>query len=170
MQWYVWVKHGGTGWTSVSLKTTVLWDVEPCSPLEVYRGACCLHHQGDRPDDGGRKHLWNISKLLPDYTAQHSTRQLSLYSPPWESKISPSVSSISRELKSFVNLSFIFDIEETPDNLQLEQSEVSSYREIKGKYNSRKRANILDSKVIQNTTILRTWEESFINICVHIHV
>jgi hypothetical protein len=23
-----------------------------------------------RPDDGGSKHLWNVSKLLPDYTAQ----------------------------------------------------------------------------------------------------
>jgi hypothetical protein len=24
-----------------------------------------------RPDDGGSKHLWNVGKLLPDYTAQH---------------------------------------------------------------------------------------------------
>jgi hypothetical protein len=27
-----------------------------------------------RLDDGGSKHLWNISKLLPDYTAQHPRR------------------------------------------------------------------------------------------------
>jgi hypothetical protein len=35
----------------------VFWVVAPCSLVEVYRhfrGACCLHHQGDdRPDDGG---------------------------------------------------------------------------------------------------------------------
>jgi hypothetical protein len=31
-----------------------------------------LHDQGDhRPDDGGSKHLWNVGKLLPDYTEQH---------------------------------------------------------------------------------------------------
>jgi hypothetical protein len=30
-----------------------------------------------RPDDGGGKHLLNVGKLLPDYTAQHPTRQLS---------------------------------------------------------------------------------------------
>jgi hypothetical protein len=23
-----------------------------------------------RPDDGGSKHLWNVDKLLPHYTAQ----------------------------------------------------------------------------------------------------
>jgi hypothetical protein len=30
----------------------VFWVVAPCSLVEVYRrfrGACCLHHQGDRP-------------------------------------------------------------------------------------------------------------------------
>jgi hypothetical protein len=40
--------------------------------------ACCLHHQGDetrRPDDGGSKHLWNVGKLLPHYTAQQPRRQ-----------------------------------------------------------------------------------------------
>jgi hypothetical protein len=31
----------------------VFWVVAPCSLVEVYqrfRGPCCLHHQGDRPD------------------------------------------------------------------------------------------------------------------------
>jgi hypothetical protein len=32
-----------------------------------------------RPDDGGSKHLWNVSKYLPDYTAQQPTTQ----SPSW---------------------------------------------------------------------------------------
>jgi hypothetical protein len=27
------------------------------------------------PDDGGSKHLWNVGKLLPDYTAQQPRRQ-----------------------------------------------------------------------------------------------
>jgi hypothetical protein len=30
------------------------------------------------PDVGSSKNLWNVGKLLPDYTAQHSKRQLSL--------------------------------------------------------------------------------------------
>jgi hypothetical protein len=29
------------------------------------------------PDDGGRKHLWNIGKLLPDYSGQHPKTQSS---------------------------------------------------------------------------------------------
>jgi hypothetical protein len=32
-------------------------------------------HGGDRPDDGGSKHLWSVGKLLLDYTAQHPRRQ-----------------------------------------------------------------------------------------------
>jgi hypothetical protein len=33
------------------------------------------------PDDGGSKDLWNIGKLLPDYTALQPRRQPSSYSP-----------------------------------------------------------------------------------------
>jgi hypothetical protein len=54
----------------------VFWVVAPCSLVEVYRRfrvACCLH----RPDDGGRKDLWNVSKLLPDYTVLQPRRQQS---------------------------------------------------------------------------------------------
>jgi hypothetical protein len=56
---------------AASMKITVFCDVEPCSLVEVcrrFRGASCLHHQGR--DDGGSKHLWNVGKLLSDYTAQ----------------------------------------------------------------------------------------------------
>jgi hypothetical protein len=53
---------------------TVFWDIAPC----------------DRPDDGGSMHLWNVGKLLPDYTAYYPRRQSSLYSSPWEPEISPS--------------------------------------------------------------------------------
>jgi hypothetical protein len=63
-------------------KMTVFCDVAPWRLVEVYprfRGAFCFHH---RPDDGGSKHLWNVFKILPDYTAQHPTRQSSSYSPP----------------------------------------------------------------------------------------
>jgi hypothetical protein len=37
---------------AVSMKVAVLWVVVPCSLVEVYhhfRGACCHHHQGDKP-------------------------------------------------------------------------------------------------------------------------
>jgi hypothetical protein len=37
-----------------------------------------------RPGDGGSKDLWNVGKLLPDFTALQSRRQPSSYSPPWE--------------------------------------------------------------------------------------
>jgi hypothetical protein len=40
-----------------------------------------------RPDDGGSKYLWNVGKLLPDYTPLQPRRQPSSYSPPWESEI-----------------------------------------------------------------------------------
>jgi hypothetical protein len=72
------------------LKMTVFWGVASCSLVEVYRryrGACCLHHQND-DDDWSSKYLWNVSKLLPDYTVQYSRRQSSSYSPPWEPEVS----------------------------------------------------------------------------------
>jgi hypothetical protein len=42
--------------TAASMRFRVLWDVAPCSYVEVhrrFRGAYCLYHQGDddRPDD-----------------------------------------------------------------------------------------------------------------------
>jgi hypothetical protein len=40
-----------------------------------------------RPDDGGSKYLWNVGKLLPDYTVLQPRRQQSSYSPPWEPQI-----------------------------------------------------------------------------------
>jgi hypothetical protein len=51
--------------TAVSTKMAVFWVVAPC----------CLHHQGDEWDDGGSKDLWNVGKLLPDYTALQPKRQ-----------------------------------------------------------------------------------------------
>jgi hypothetical protein len=39
------------------------------------------------PDDRGRKFLWNVSKLLTDYTALQPKRQPSSFSPPWEPQI-----------------------------------------------------------------------------------
>jgi hypothetical protein len=50
--------------TAASMKMTASWDAASCSLAEVYS-----------PDDGGRKHLWNISKLLLDYTAQQPRGQ-----------------------------------------------------------------------------------------------
>jgi hypothetical protein len=53
----------------------VFWDDAPCSLVVVYqhfRGTCCL---------------WNISKLLPDYTVLQPRRQPSSYLPPWEPQI-----------------------------------------------------------------------------------
>jgi hypothetical protein len=64
---------------AVSMKMAILWVVAPCSVVEInrcFRCACCTHHQGNySPDDGGSKHLWNVSKLLPDYMVQQPGRQ-----------------------------------------------------------------------------------------------
>jgi hypothetical protein len=56
----------------------VFWDVATCNLVEI----------GDRPDDGGSKHLWNFGQFLRAYTAQDPRRQLSSYFPPWEPEIS----------------------------------------------------------------------------------
>jgi hypothetical protein len=45
------------------MKVTVFWDIAPSSAVQI----------DDHPDDGGRKHLWNVCQFLPDYTAQHPT-------------------------------------------------------------------------------------------------
>jgi hypothetical protein len=59
--------------TVASMKMAVFWVVAPCNLVEVhrrFRGAWCLHHQGDDdPDGGGSK------QLLPDYTAEEPRRQ-----------------------------------------------------------------------------------------------
>jgi hypothetical protein len=48
---------------AASIKMAVFWDVAPYSLLRTYR-----------LDGGGSKHISNVSKLLPDYTAQHPRR------------------------------------------------------------------------------------------------
>jgi hypothetical protein len=60
--------------TTANMKMAVYRVVAPCSLVEVYqrfRGTCCFHHQGG---NGGRKCLWNVGKLLPDYTALQPRR------------------------------------------------------------------------------------------------
>jgi hypothetical protein len=67
----------------VSMKMAIFWVVALCTLVKVYwcfRGAGC-------PDDGGSKHLWNVSELIPDYTAQQPTRQPSSR---WTATESPS--------------------------------------------------------------------------------
>jgi hypothetical protein len=46
-----------------------------------------LIEDGCRPDDGGSKDLWNVGKLLPEYTVLQPRRQPSSCSPPWEPQI-----------------------------------------------------------------------------------
>jgi hypothetical protein len=58
--------------TAVSTKIVAFWDIAPWSLVEIdrrFRGEYCLHHRGDRPDDGGSTHLWNVGLLQRDYTA-----------------------------------------------------------------------------------------------------
>jgi hypothetical protein len=60
------------------LRTVALYN------LTVYRRFRGIH----RPDNGSRKYLWNISRLLPDITAQQPIRQPFSYSPMREPHIS----------------------------------------------------------------------------------
>jgi hypothetical protein len=78
------------------LKVAVLWVVAPGSLVEFYRlfrGAYCLHRQGNdhgdtlRPNDGGSMYLRNVCKLVPDYTALQPRRQPSSHSLPREPQI-----------------------------------------------------------------------------------
>jgi hypothetical protein len=62
----------------------VSWDVAPCSLVEIhwrFWDAYCFHYKCE-------SHLWNVGHFLPDYKAQHATRQSSSYL-PWEPEISP---------------------------------------------------------------------------------
>lgn len=38
-------------------------------------------------DDEDSKYLWNVDKIIPDYTAQQPKRQISSDSPLWKPKI-----------------------------------------------------------------------------------
>jgi hypothetical protein len=54
-------------------QTTRCYNPEDSSNLQSGRSLPTF-----RLDDGGSKHLWNVCKLLSDYTAQHPRRQPSL--------------------------------------------------------------------------------------------
>jgi hypothetical protein len=58
------------------MKMDVFWGFAPYSLVEVYR-----RFRG--ADDGGSKHLRNVGKLQPDYTAQQPRRQPSSSSVPF---------------------------------------------------------------------------------------
>jgi hypothetical protein len=47
--------------------------------VNFYQPTCCTHRS---------KHLWNVGKLLSDYTAQQPRKQPSSCSLPWETQIS----------------------------------------------------------------------------------
>jgi hypothetical protein len=73
--WVLWLSMCGTQHTC--LKMAVFWVFAPCSLVQVYR-----RFRGAIPDDGGSKHLLNVDKLLPDYTAQQPRSQPPSYLPP----------------------------------------------------------------------------------------
>jgi hypothetical protein len=58
-----------------------------CSLVEIdrrFRGTYCLHYPGDRPEVGGRTHLWNVGLHLRVHTAVYPKSLSSSYSPSWE--------------------------------------------------------------------------------------
>jgi hypothetical protein len=63
----------------------VFWVVALCNLVEFTDvlealAVSIIRAMSNRPDDGGSKHLSNVGKLLPDYTAQQPRRQSSSFS------------------------------------------------------------------------------------------
>jgi hypothetical protein len=70
----------------ISLKTTVFWEVVPCSFILVdrrFRGAYNLHLQALC-----KAVIWNVCQFLRGCTAQHLKRRSSSHSPKWQREIS----------------------------------------------------------------------------------
>jgi hypothetical protein len=77
--------------TIVIMKSSISWDIMPCSLLKVSRcfgGTCLLatlHHSGFLlalsldPEDGGYMFLQNVSLLSRDYMALYLRRYSSIY-------------------------------------------------------------------------------------------
>jgi hypothetical protein len=77
-----------------SLKMTAFWDTVPCSLIWVERrfgSAYCLHHQGNRPDDGNAEQRGRVVKMyvgtreVPDSNLSPETGYLGCYS--WLSSV-----------------------------------------------------------------------------------
>jgi hypothetical protein len=65
------------------LMMIAFWDVVLCKLIEIdwyFRGAYCLHCQGDESDGGGSTHIWNVGILHQDYTPLCPRRLSSSYS------------------------------------------------------------------------------------------
>jgi hypothetical protein len=73
-------------WLSSGLLRRVVW--WKSTDVSEVLAAFIIRAMRNRPNDEGSKYLWNVGKLLPDYTAQQPRRQTSSYSPPWEPEIS----------------------------------------------------------------------------------
>jgi hypothetical protein len=74
----------------ICLKMETFWNIALCSLVEIdrrFRGTYSIHHPGDRPDVGGRTHLWNVGLHLRVHTAVYPKRLSSSYSPSWELKL-----------------------------------------------------------------------------------
>jgi hypothetical protein len=72
---------------NVKLEDGCLLDVVPCSLIEITYiseglAASIIRVRTHPSDDGGSKHLSNVSKLVPYYMAQHPRRQSFSYSLP----------------------------------------------------------------------------------------
>jgi hypothetical protein len=61
--------------SEVLTEVAVFWVAAPCSLVEVYAASIIRASSTHHPDDGGSKDLWNVGKLLPDYTELQPKRQ-----------------------------------------------------------------------------------------------
>jgi hypothetical protein len=66
---------------------TAVWDIAPCSLVEVDRRFS--------NDDGGSTYLWNVSLFQLDYKTLFSKVLSPSYSPPWEPEISQNFMSVN---------------------------------------------------------------------------
>jgi hypothetical protein len=75
-----------SGFAAASMKMAVFWVFPPCSLVKVYlrfRGACCLHHQGDRISESTSETSINVYQITrsknPDDSHLHMLNCSSVY-------------------------------------------------------------------------------------------
>jgi hypothetical protein len=80
--------------TMTGVLSHILWHTLTHWPMKG-KNLTFLHS----PDDGGSKNLWNVGKLIPNYTGKTTRRQPSSYSTSWELQILPSTCTLLGQIK-----------------------------------------------------------------------
>jgi hypothetical protein len=78
----------------------------------------CNFNISDRPDDGGSKDLWNVGKLLPDYTALQPRRQPSSLQKSLQADISRTLCFNGASGRGLFEVTVLEELKETTFNIR----------------------------------------------------